>query len=101
MDVESAVETLAFLTETEEEQAALRFLAAKAQQADLGDVASSKQIYFINSMAQAAGVDLETEMEGLGINMPENPRALPKKDASKLIKEFIRRGYKDMLPQRN
>jgi len=100
MDLESAVETLSFLVETQDEQEALRFLVNKAQQAELGDVASSKQVYFINSMAQAAGVEVGPIMEDLGMEPVEDPRKLPKKDATKLIKAMIDRGYKDMLPKK-
>ena len=100
MDLESAVETLSFLVETQDEQEALRFLVNKAQQAELGDVASSKQVYFINSMAQAAGVEVGPIMEDLGIEPVEDPRKLPKKDATKLIKVMIDRGYKDLLPKK-
>jgi hypothetical protein len=100
MDIESAVETLSFLVETPDEQEALRFLVNKAQQAELGDVASSKQVYFINSMAQAAGVEVGPIMEDLGMEPVEDPRKLPKKDATKLIKTMIDRGYKDMLPKK-
>lgn len=100
MDLESAVETLSFLVETQDEQEALRFLVNKAQQAELGDVASSKQVYFINSMAQAAGVEVGPIMEELGIEPVEDPRKLPKKDATKLIKVMIDRGYKDLLPKK-
>jgi len=100
MDIESAVETLSFLVETQDEQEALRFLVNKAQQAELGDVASSKQVYFINSMAQAAGVEVGPIMEDLGMEPVEDPRKLPKKDATKLIKAMIDRGYKDMLPKK-
>jgi len=100
MDLESAVETLSFLVETQDEQEALRFLVNKAQQAELGDVASSKQVYFINSMAQAAGVEVGPIMEDLGMEPVEDPRKLPKKDATKLIKVMIDRGYKDLLPKK-
>jgi len=100
MDIESAVETLSFVVETQDEQEALRFLVNKAQQAELGDVASSKQVYFINSMAQAAGVEVGPIMEDLGMEPVEDPRKLPKKDATKLIKAMIDRGYKDMLPKK-
>jgi len=100
MDIESAVETLSFLVETQDEQEALRFLVNKAQQAELGDVASSKQVYFINSMAQAAGVEVGPIMEDLGMEPVEDPRKLPKKDATKLIKVMIDRGYKDLLPKK-
>lgn len=100
MDLESAVETLSFLVETQDEQEALRFLVNKAQQAELGDVASSRQVYFINSMAQAAGVEVGPIMEDLGMEPVEDPRKLPKKDATKLIKVMIDRGYKDMLPKK-
>lgn len=100
MDIESAVETLSFLVETQDEQEALRFLVNKAQQAELGDVASSKQVYFINSMAQAAGVEVWPIMEELGMEPVEDPRKLPKKDATKLIKVMIDRGYKDLLPKK-
>lgn len=100
MDLESAVETLSFVVETPDEQEALRFLVNKAQQAELGDVASSKQVYFISTMAKAAGVEVGPLMEELGMETVEDPRKLPKKDATKLIKVMIDRGYKDMLPQR-
>lgn len=100
MDLESAVETLSFLVETQDEQEALRFLVNKAQQAELGDVASSKQVYFINSMAQAAGVEVGPIMEDLGMEPVEDPHKLPKKDATKLIKVMIDRGYKDLLPKK-
>jgi len=100
MDLESAVETLSFLVETQDEQEALRFLVNKAQQAELGDVASSKQVYFINSMAQVAGVEVGPIMEDLGMEPVEDPRKLPKKDATKLIKVMIDRGYKDLLPKK-
>lgn len=100
MDLESAVETLSFVVETQDEQEALRFLVNKAQQAELGDVASSKQVYFINSMAQAAGVEVGPIIEDLGMEPVEDPRKLPKKDATKLIKVMIDRGYKDLLPKK-
>ena len=100
MDLESAVETLSFLVETQDEQEALHFLVNKAQQAELGDVAYSKQVYFINSMAQAAGVEVGPIMEDLGMEPVEDPRKLPKKDATKLIKVMIDRGYKDLLPKK-
>lgn len=96
MELKEAIETLSFLVEEDNEKEALVTLARLAQKND-NESASYKQINFINRMASAADVDAVEEIEGMGINIPDDIRKIPKKDASKVIKEFISRGYKDKI----
>lgn len=97
MDIENAVEILSFVVETQDEQDALNFLANKAKKQELGDVASSKQIYFITTMARAAEVDVSDVFDEIGIEPVEDLRLLPKKSASAIIKHYIDKGYKDLI----
>lgn len=97
MNIENAVEILGFIVETQDEKDALKFLVDKAKKEELGDVASSKQIYFITTMAKAADIDVFDVFEELEIEPVEDLRLLPKKSASAIIKEYIKRGYKEKL----
>lgn len=100
MELKEAVETLKFLVESEDEKEALLTLVKLAKSnsdKNNSENASYRQINFINRMASAADVDAKEEIEGLGIDVPDDIRQMPKKDASKVIKEFISRGYKDKI----
>ena len=100
MELKEAVETLKFLVESEDEKQALLTLIKLAKgnvDKSNSESASYRQINFINRMAAAADVDAREEIEGIGIEIPDDIRQMPKKDASKVIKEFIKRGYKDKI----
>lgn len=99
MDIKEAVQTLAYIAETEEEKQALKFLGQLAVQAEKGEKASYKQAMFITKMADAAGVDVFEAISQLGITPPDSVREIPKKDASKIIKAFIERGYNQNMGQ--
>lgn len=97
MDLRQAVETLAYVAESDEEKEALKYLGNLALSAQKADKASYKQAMFIGNMASNVGVDVNDAISSMGLTPPNNLRELSKTDASAIIKEFINRGYnKDM-----
>ena len=97
MDINQAVEVLQYAVETEDEKEALVALVKAAQKGLQGDVASYKQLMFINKMAKAAEIDLGDTLDSMDIHVGDDIRKMTKKEASKVIKEFLARGYKELL----
>lgn len=94
MELVDAVKTLKFLVESDDEKEALRVLIKATQGSGNGvEKSTYKQVMFIQQLAFNGGVNALEELDSLGIEQKTNLRDLTKKEASKLINEFKRRGY--------
>lgn len=98
MELADAINILKFVAESDEEKEALLVLAKAAQNSGNSEQkATYKQINFIQSLAFSGEVDAMEEITAMGITGKKTLHDLSKKEASKVIKEFNRRGYKDKL----
>ncbi len=94
MELTDAINILKFIAESDEEKEALLVLAKAAQNANSTEEKSTyKQVTFIQSMAFTGSVDAMEEVSRMGITGKKKLRDLSKKEASKVISEFKRRGY--------
>ena len=96
MEVTEAIDILKFVAETDEEKQALSTLVQALNSkpsSGKSDNASFKQVSYIQKLAFDADVDAMEEVRGMGIEK-RTLKELTKKEASKVISEFISRGYK-------
>lgn len=98
MELVDAINILKFVAESDEEKEALLVLAKAAQNSGNSELkATYKQVNFIQSMAFKGEVDAMEEVSKMGISGKKVLRDLSKKEASKVIHEFKRRGYAEDL----
>lgn len=96
MEVTEAIDILKFVSETDEEKTALSTLVQalnSKSSSGKSDNASFKQVSYIQKLAFDADVDAMEEVREMGIEK-RTLKELTKKEASKVISEFISRGYK-------